>query len=333
VLGSRGNGRCWTKTALVLGGGGFIGTQLTARLKDEGAWVRCVDVHEPEFGETCADEFVLADLRDPTLCREVVDRPFDATYQLAANMGGAGFIFTGTNDVAIMCDSAQINLNVVRACRSAGISRLLFTSSACVYPDRLQRDPQRPDCAEQRVYPASPDSEYGWEKLFAERLYGAWARTGEARVKIARLHNVFGPGATWRGGREKAPAAICRKVAEATDGEVIEVWGDGEQTRSFLYVTECVDGLCRLMASDFDGPVNLGSDEMVTIADLARMIIDVSGKRLDVRFVDGPQGVRGRRSDNRLIEARLGWRPTLALREGVERTYRWVEQQVAVAAA
>lgn len=321
------------RTALVLGGGGFIGTHLTARLKHEGYHVRCVDLRPPKFGPSHADEFVIGDLRHLDFCRAVMHPPVDEIYQLAANMGGAGYIFTGEHDVEILLDSAAINLNVQRAYQGSR-ARLLFASSACVYPMSVQLDPAHPDCAEERAYPADPDSEYGWEKLFAERVYGAMNRAGSGCVSVARLHNVFGPYGTWRGGREKAPAAICRKVAEAADGDAIEIWGDGRQTRSFLYIEDCVEGMRRMITSGVAGPVNLGSDEMITIADLTRMIIDISGKTLRIVFGDGgPEGVRGRSSDNRAIERLLGWSPHRPLPQGMANTYAWVEKQVRASAS
>ena len=317
------------KRALVLGAGGFIGSHLVKRLKQEGMWVRGADLKYPEFSPTAADDFVIGDLRDPAFCRYVIDQPFDEVYQLAADMGGAGYVFTGENDADIMHNSALINLNVLDACYRRNIRRIFYSSSACMYPAYNQQDPNNPKCSEDSAYPAAPDSEYGWEKLFSERLYLAYHRNYGMEVRIARYHNIFGPEGTWTGGREKAPAAICRKVAEAPDGGEIEIWGDGEQTRSFLYIDECIEGTVRLMRSDFTGPVNIGSEEMVTINQLARMIMDVAGKRLSIRHVPGPQGVRGRNSDNRLIEKMLGWKPTQPLIEGLRKTYPWVAEQVA----
>lgn len=316
------------KRALVCGAGGFIGSHLVRRLQREGYWVRGVDLKWPEFAPTDADAFVVGDLRDAEVCRAAV-ADVDEVYQLAADMGGAGFVFTGDNDAAIMHNSALINLNVLEAVhRRSAPPKLLYTSSACIYPEFNQLDPDTPNCAEESAYPAEPDSEYGWEKLFSERLYFAFARNYGMPVRVARLHNVFGPEGTWRGGREKAPAALCRKVAEARDGGEIEIWGDGEQTRSFLYVDECLDGLRRLMQSDFAGPVNVGSEEMVTINELARLIMEVAGKDLGIRHIEGPLGVRGRTSDNRLIRDKLGWAPQRPLREGLAVTYRWVAEQV-----
>jgi GDP-D-mannose 3', 5'-epimerase len=319
------------RTALVLGAGGFIGHHLVRRLKGEGFTVRGVDLKRPEFSPTEAEEFVLGDLRDPKLVDEVMADGFDHVYQLAADMGGAGFIFTGDNDADVMHNSATINLNVVDSARRHGVGRIFYSSSACIYPERNQLDPAAPVTAEASAYPAAPDSEYGWEKLFSERLYFAYARNYGLTVRVARFHNIFGEEGTWRGGREKAPAAICRKVAEANDGGEIEIWGDGLQTRSFLYVSECLDGVRILMESDFEGPVNIGSEEMISINGLAQMSIEVSGKALNIKNVPGPVGVRGRNSDNALVRAELDWAPSMPLRSGLERTYRWIESQVAVA--
>ncbi len=313
---------------LVTGAGGFIGSHLVKRLKKEGCWVRGVDLKYPEFAETEADDFIIGDLRDPEICRYITDIRFDEVYQLAADMGGAGFVFTGENDADIMHNSAMINLNMLEACYKRNIKRIFYSSSACMYPEYNQMDPENPKCSEDSAYPAAPDSEYGWEKLFSERLYLAYNRNYGMEVRIARYHNIFGPEGTWQGGREKAPAALCRKVAEAEDGGFIEVWGDGKQTRSFLYIDECLEGTIRLMRSDFTGPVNIGSEEMVTINQLAKMIIEISGKNLSVKNVPGPLGVRGRNSDNRLIEEKLGWKPSMPLKKGLEITYAWVKEQV-----
>jgi GDP-D-mannose 3',5'-epimerase len=318
-----------TRRALVCGAGGFIGSHLVRRLRREGFWVRGVDLKHPEFAETQADDFVVGDLREQGFCRAVVDWRFDEVYQLAADMGGAGYIFTGQHDAEIMHNSATVNLNMVEACRVRGVRGLVYSSSACIYPAYNQEDPENPVCAEASAYPAAPDSEYGWEKLFSERLYLAFNRNHGMENRVARYHNIFGPEGTWRGGREKAPAAVCRKVAMAADGGEVEIWGDGSQTRSFLYIDECVEGTLRLARSNFAGPVNIGSEEMVTIGGLADLVCEVAGKRLRKRYVPGPQGVRGRNSDNRLIGERLGWKPGLPLREGLEQTYRWVAEQVA----
>ena len=317
------------KRVVVNGAGGFIGGHLVKALKAEGAWVRGVDLKYPEFGKTAADEFIQGDLRDPHLVADVFEGMAEV-YQLAADMGGAGYLFTGENDSSVMHNSALINLNTLEYGRLAGVKRVFYSSSACIYPEYNQTDPDNPNCCEDSAYPAQPDSEYGWEKLFSERLYLTYRRNYGMDVRIARFHNVFGPEGTWNGGREKAPAAICRKVAEAPDGGEIEIWGDGKQTRSFLYVDECVNGVRRLMDSDFVGPVNIGSDEMVSIDRLAEMAAQISGKTLAFRHVPGPEGVRGRNSDNRLIGQKLGWAPSRPLREGLEKTYEWIEAQVEI---
>lgn len=319
------------KSALVLGGGGFIGNHMVNRLKAEGFWVRAVDLKAPEFSPSRADEFRQGDLRDPLLCRAVIDRPFDEIYQFAADMGGAGFIFTGENDADIMHNSATINLNVLETAARTGNRRIFYSSSACIYPEHNQLDPDNPNCAEESAYPANPDSEYGWEKLFSERLFLAYGRNHGIDVRIARYHNIFGPEGTWQGGREKAPAAICRKVAAARSGDTVEIWGDGAQTRSFLIVDECIEGTIRLMRSDFTGPVNIGSDERVTINQLVDTVARLAGKAIHKKHIPGPLGVRGRNSDNRLIKDRLGWAPSQPLERGLERTYRWIDAQVAAA--
>ncbi len=315
------------KTALVLGAGGFIGGHLVKRLKREGMTVRGVDLKHNEFSKSPADDFVIGDLREQSVVRTVIDQPFDEVYQLAADMGGAGYIFTGDNDADILHNSAMINLNVLDACRQHRVGRIFYSSSACIYPEHNQLDPDNPNCEETSAYPANPDSDYGWEKLFSERLYMAYARNFGMTCKIARFHNIFGPEGTWTGGKEKAPAALCRKVAETPDGGRIQVWGDGLQTRSFLYIDECIEGTVRLLRSDFAGPVNIGSTEMISINDLARMIIDLSGKNITIENVPGFQGVRGRNSDNRLIRRALAWAPSQPLKAGVEKTLAWVAQQ------
>jgi nucleoside-diphosphate-sugar epimerase len=315
------------RTALVCGAGGFIGGHLVKRLKAEGMWVRGVDIKHHEYAESEADDFVVGDLRDPYFCRQVIDRRFDEVYQLAADMGGAGFIFTGENDANIIHNSGSINLNVVEACHKRSIRRVFYSSSACIYPAYNQENPDNPNCEESSAYPAAPDSEYGWEKLFSERLYLTYGRCYGMEVRVARYHNIFGPEGTWTGGREKAPAALCRKIATTPDGGSIDIWGDGQQTRSFLYVSECVEGTLRLMRSNFTGPVNIGSEEMVTINQLADMIMMVAGKRVEKRHIPGPLGVRGRNSDNRLIRQKLGWEPKQPLMAGLEKTYSWVERQ------
>ncbi|GAB3987878.1 NAD-dependent epimerase/dehydratase family protein [Spirosoma daeguense] len=316
------------KKALVCGAGGFIGGHLVNRLKSEGYWVRGVDIKENEYGNNNADEFIIGDLRDPNIAEEVVTADLDEIYQLAADMGGAGFVFTGTNDAAIMHNSVLCNLNVLEAAKNKGVKRIFYSSSACMYPEYNQMDPDNPKCSEDSAYPAAPDSEYGWEKLFSERLFLTYQKNHGIEARIARFHNIFGPQGTWDGGREKAPAAVCRKVALAEDGGSIEIWGDGLQTRSFLIVDECVEGIRRLMSSDFSGPVNLGSEEMISLNDFAKMVIDISGKSLTINNIPGPLGVRGRNSDNRLIQEKLGWQPTTPLRDGVEQTYAWISQQI-----
>jgi GDP-D-mannose 3', 5'-epimerase len=316
------------RKALVCGAGGFIGGHLVKRLKQDGYWVRGVDLKFHEFEETQADDFAVGDLRDQAFCRSVVDQNFDEVYQLAADMGGAGYIFTGENDADVMHNSATINLNVLEAARKRNIRRIFYSSSACMYPAYNQEDPDNPLCSEDSAYPAAPDSEYGWEKLFSERLYLAYNRNHGMQCRVARYHNIFGPSGTWRGGKEKAPAALCRKVAMAKDGGTIEIWGDGKQTRSFLYVDECVEGTLRLTRSKFTGPVNIGSEEMVTINGLAQAIIGLSGKRLSITHIDGPTGVRGRNSDNRLIKETLDWAPSQPLIDGLRLTYDWVSAQV-----
>jgi nucleoside-diphosphate-sugar epimerase len=316
------------KRVLVCGAGGFIGSHLVKRLKKEGCWVRGVDLKFPEFTETHADDFIQGDLRDQSLCREAVDQRFDEVYQLAADMGGAGYIFTGDHDANVMHNSATINLNIVDLCHRRNIKRVFYSSSACMYPEHNQLDPDNPKTSEDSAYPANPDSEYGWEKLFSERLYLAYMRNHGMEVRIARFHNIFGPEGTWDGGREKAPAAVCRKVAQAPVGGEIEIWGDGKQTRSFLYIDECLEGVLRLTRTDFIGPVNIGSEEMVTINQLAEMAMKIAGKQVKLRHIPGPTGVRGRNSDNNLIAQKLGWRPTQPLQDGLAKTYAWIDQQV-----
>jgi len=316
------------KTALVCGAGGFIGTHLVTRLRAEGMWVRGVDLKLPDFCPTDADDFLVGDLRDENIVRSAFDRRFDEVYQLAADMGGAGYIFTGDNDAAIMRNSAVINLNVLEACHKWKIGKVFYASSACIYPEHNQLDPLNPNCEEDSAYPAKPDSEYGWEKLFSERLYLSYARNYGMKVRIARFHNVFGELSTWQGGKEKVPAALCRKIASAGEGSKIEIWGDGTQTRSFLYIEECLEGMLRLMQSDWSGPVNIGSDEMVSINELAAIIMRIADKTVCIKHTPGPQGVRGRNSDNRLIEKMLGWRPTRMLQQGICPTYRWIQKEV-----
>jgi GDP-D-mannose 3',5'-epimerase len=316
------------KTSLVCGAGGFIGSHVVKRLKAEGHWVRGVDMKFPEFSETHADDFVIGDLRDRNVVDHVIDRRFDEIYQLAADMGGAGYIFTGEHDAEIMHNSATINLNVSDSAYKRNNAKVFYSSSACMYPAYNQEDPDSPNLAESSAYPAAPDSEYGWEKLFSERLFLAYNRNFGMSNRVARYHNIFGPEGTWTGGKEKAPAAVCRKVAQARNDGEIEIWGDGHQTRSFLYIDECLEGTIRLTRSGFEGPVNIGSDEMVTINQLVDIVSDIAGKTLHKHHIPGPQGVRGRNSDNHLIEEKLGWRPSASLRSGLETTYAWIEQQV-----
>ena len=316
------------KYALVCGAGGFIGSHLVKRLKSEGYVVCGVDLKYPEYAKTQADKFIIGDLRNIAICKEVVDMPFDEVYQLAADMGGAGFVFSGSHDADIMHNSALINLNMIEACYGANVKKIFYSSSACMYPEYNQRDPDNPKCSEESAYPAAPDSEYGWEKLFSERLYLAFARNYNMNIRIARFHNVFGEEGTYKDGREKAPAALCRKIAQALDGGEIEIWGDGYQTRSFLYINECLDGIRRLMNSECREPLNIGSEEMVSINQLANMIMVIAGKRLSIKHIDGFLGVRGRNSDNSLIQQRLGWSPSQPLIKGLEITYRWIEKMV-----
>ena len=342
----------YKKTALVLGAGGFIGSHMVKRLRSEGYWVRGVDLKYPEYGDSEANEFVQGDLRDVDFVSRVIQykgeagnfyshipyrlvRPFDEIYQFAADMGGAGFVFTGENDADIMHNSVQINLNVLEQQRlwnettGQNKTKIFYSGSACMYPEHNQLDPDNPDCREDSAYPANPDSEYGWEKLFSERLYLSYSRNHGIPVRIARYHNIFGPEGTWDGGREKAPAAICRKVAYLPEtGGAIEVWGDGLQTRSFLFIDECIEATRRLMDSDFTGPVNIGSEEMVTINELVDTVSKVSGKTVHRIHIDGPLGVRGRNSNNDLVREKLEWDYTMTLEEGISKTYNWIEEQI-----
>jgi nucleoside-diphosphate-sugar epimerase len=342
----------YKKTALVLGAGGFIGSHMVKRLRSEGYWVRGVDLKYPEFSMSEANEFVLGDLRDLNFVERVIQfkgylgnfyhfvasqylQPFDEIYQFAADMGGAGFVFTGENDADIMHNSATINLNVLESVRKfndfkdTNRTKIFYSSSACMYPEYNQLDPDNPDCREESAYPAAPDSEYGWEKLFSERLFFAYHRNYGIPVRVARYHNIFGPEGTWEGGREKSPAAICRKVAYLPEqGGVIDVWGDGKQTRSFLYIDECIEATCRMMESDFIGPVNIGSEEMVTINQLVETAAKVAGKPVEKNHIDGPLGVRGRNSNNDLIRKELGWDYSQTLEEGIRKTYNWILEQI-----
>ena len=319
------------KRALVCGAGGFIGSHLVKRLKNEGYWVRAVDLKYPEYSPTTADEFIIGDLREYDVCSKVVDATLDEIYQLAADMGGAGYIFTGEHDADVMHNSATINLNILDLTKKRKIKKIFYSSSACIYPLYNQLDPLNPKCSENTAYPANPDSEYGWEKLFSERLYLSYQRNYGVEVRIARFHNIFGPEGAWNNGKEKSPAALCRKVIEAPDKGTIEVWGDGKQTRSFLYIDECLEGIRKLMKSDFSGPVNIGSEEMISINDFAKMIIGISGKNINIKNIPGPEGVRGRNSDNTLIKETLGWAPSLPLLDGIKKTFAWIKDQVNLA--
>ena len=344
----------YRKTALVLGAGGFIGSHMVKKLRYEGYWVRGVDLKRPEYSETEANEFILGDLRDLLFVERVLQfkgylgnfyhfvsskyiDTFDEIYQFAADMGGAGFVFTGENDADIMHNSVTINLNVLEAQRQlndlkdVNKTKIFYSGSACMYPEHIQMDPENPGLREEDAYPAGPDSEYGWEKLFSERLYFAFHRNYGIPVRVARYHNIFGPEGTWTGGREKAPAAICRKVAEVEGEEgVVDVWGDGKQTRSFLYIDECIEATRRLMDSDFIGPVNIGSEEMVTINQLVDTAAKVAGKTIEKNHIPGPLGVRGRNSNNDLIREKLGWDYSQSLEEGIRKTYAWISNQIEV---
>ena len=339
------------KNILILGGGGFIGGHLAKKLKSEGNYIRIVDLKKHEYfeiDEICND-YVVNDLRNPIIVDSVMrletyngiplpyslnlypfsgKSKFDEVYQLAADMGGAGFIFSGDNDADIMYNSSLINLNVLNFSVENGIKKIFYSSSACIYPEHNQLNPEKPNCEESSAYPANPDSEYGWEKLFSERLYFAYNKNYDIDIKVARFHNIFGPYGTYKGGREKAPAAICRKIAESLDGGEIEIWGDGKQTRSFLFIDECIDGIIKFMESDFKGPLNIGSDEMVTINDLVNYVIDISKKQINVKHIEGPTGVRGRNSDNNLIQEKLKWKPTQPLYNGLIKTYEWIKNNV-----
>jgi nucleoside-diphosphate-sugar epimerase len=342
----------YIKKALVLGAGGFIGSHMVKRLKSEGYWVRGVDVKVPEYSKTSADEFVLGNLTDQVFVAKIVQfkgyntnfhnfvperyiQTFDEIYQFAADMGGAGYIFTGDHDADVMNNSASINLNVLRSVnelndrKGTNKTKIFYSSSACAYPEHIQLDPNNPGLKEDDAYPAAPDSEYGWEKLFSERLYFAYHRNYDIPVRVARYHNIFGPEGTWKGGREKSPAAICRKVAELpAEGGEVEIWGDGEQTRSFLYIDECVEATYRLVQSDFMGPVNIGSEEMVTINQLADIAAKVANKTINKKHIDGPLGVRGRNSNNDLIREKLQWDYQQTLEEGISKTYNWISEQI-----
>lgn len=340
------------KKILILGGGGFIGGHLAKRLFNEGNFVRVVDIKKHEYfteNEFCS-EFIQGDLKDPMFVSQIMFAPnqtsiednktsFDEVYQLAADMGGAGYIFTGENDANIMHNSALINLNVAHYATKFNVKKLFYSSSACMYPEHNQKDPNNPNCEESSAYPANPDSEYGWEKLFSERLYLSFNKNYGLNVRIARFHNIFGPYGTWNGGKEKAPAAMCRKVAECENGGEIEVWGEGNQTRSFLYIDECIEAVLKLMNSDFIGPVNIGSEEMITINNLAKMAIDISGKNIKIKNITGdefikkygfkcPVGVKGRNSDNKLYKDKIGWSVSEPLINGIEKTYNWIQKKI-----
>jgi GDP-D-mannose 3', 5'-epimerase len=342
------------KTALVLGGGGFIGGHLAKRLKEEGYWVRVVDIkptHEFWDDNDICNDYVKGDLRDPKIVENVfriekdpnhnniiynysyykqpftIVNSFDEVYQLAADMGGAGYVFTGENDANIMHNSALVNLNTVLEASKTGVKRIFYSSSACIYPEHNQLDPNNPNCEESSAYPSNPDSEYGWEKLFSERLFLSFMRNYGLDVRVARFHNIFGPMGTWDGGKEKAPAAMCRKAAQSEN--IVEVWGDGQQTRSFLYIDECIEAVLHFMRQEnFHGPVNIGSEEIITINGLAEMAINLSGKSLSIKNIEGPLGVRGRNSDNKLFKEKMGWEPTQPLHKGMEKTYKWVNEQI-----
>jgi GDP-D-mannose 3', 5'-epimerase len=316
------------KLAVVCGAGGFIGSHLVKKLKNEGFWVRAIDLKYPQYSATEADDFLIGDLTCPVFARRAIPDDVDELYQLAADMGGAGYIFTGENDANVMHNSALINLNIAHVAVLKRTKNLFYSSSACIYPEYNQLDPNNPKCSEESAYPAAPDSEYGWEKLFSERLYLAYKRNHKLNVHIARYHNIFGPEGTYKGGKEKSPAALCRKVIEAKDVGEIEIWGDGQQTRSFLYIDECVEGTIKLMRSDFEGPVNVGSEEMISINDFAKMIIQLSNKNLKIKNIPGPLGVRGRKSDNKLIREKLFWAPSQELKDGIQKTYNWIKLQL-----
>jgi len=315
------------KTAVVLGAGGFIGSHLVKRLKKEGFWVIGADLKYPEYSKTEADEFIAGDLRDINVVRNSISENCDELYQLAADMGGAGYIFTGEHDADVMHNSAQININVAKVAVEKKVKAVFYSSSACIYPEHNQTDPDNPNCAENSAYPAQPDSEYGWEKLFSERLYLSYKRNYGLNVKIARYHNIYGPEGAWNNGKEKAPAALARKVAEAPDNGTIEIWGDGKQTRSFLFIDDCLEATTRLMRSDKSGPYNIGSEEMISINDFAKLILNLAGKNAAIKNIQGPTGVRGRSSDNKLIEADLNWKPKYDLKKGIEITYGWINDK------
>ena len=325
------------KKVVIFGAGGFIGSHMAKRLKLEGYWVRGVDLKTPDFSESHADDFIVGDLRDPQIISDVIDPDIDELYQFAADMGGAGYIFTGEHDADVMHNSALINLNTAKECMVKKVKKIFYSSSACMYPEHNQLDPNNPNCEESSAYPAQPDSEYGWEKLFSERLYKSFERNYKLNVRIARFHNIFGPEGTWDGGKEKAPAAMCRKAIMSNG--TIEVWGNGKQTRSFLYIDECIEAVRQLMESNFTEPVNIGSEEMISINAFAQMAIDISGKDIAIYNLEGkafedkyghpcPLGVKGRNSDNTLFETKVGWKTTQPLRVGMEKTFKWIKGQI-----
>ncbi len=316
------------KKVIVMGGGGFIGNHLVTRLREDGNYVLAVDLKYPDYGDSKANEFIIGDLRNAEFVKKIITEDTDEIYQLAADMGGAGYIFTGDNDANVMHNSVLINLNVLNESVVKNVKKIFYSSSACVYPAYNQEDTNNPKCDELSAYPAAPDSEYGWEKLFSERLYFSYNRNYNIDIRVGRFHNIFGPLGTWTGGKEKAPAAICRKVSEAIDGETIEIWGDGKQTRSFLYIDDCIDAVIRFMNSNFKGPLNIGSEEMISINDFTKMIIEISGKNLKIKNIEGPVGVKGRNSDNKMIREKLNWEPKLSLKQGITETYFWIKEQV-----
>lgn len=316
------------KKIIVCGGGGFIGTHLVEKLKELGHYVIAADLHYPLYSTTVADKFYIMDLREQENVRKLITSDIDEIYQLAADMGGAGYIFTGEHDADIMHNSCQINLNILDQMVKTGVKKVFYSSSACMYPSYNQEDPDNPLCSEESAYPAQPDSEYGWEKLFSERLYMTYARNYNITARIARFHNIFGPRGSWNNGKEKAPAALCRKVAVCEDKGTIDVWGPGTQTRSFLFIDECIQGMMRIMDSNYDKPLNLGSTRMISINNLVFLIANLVGKSVSIRNVEGPRGVMGRNSDNKLIKETIDWAPDEDLESGLIKTYNWIQEQI-----
>lgn len=321
-----------TKKALIMGAGGFIGSHMVSRLNGEGYMTLGVDIKNPEFSDSDAHEFYLLDLTEKTNIDKILVEHEDITeiYQYAADMGGAGFIFTGDNDADIMHNSSLINLNLLRSLienYSKKLPKVFYSSSACIYPEEIQESPDNPGLKESDAYPANPDSEYGWEKLFSERLYLSYMKNYKMDIKIARFHNIYGPNGTWDGGREKAPAAMCRKVAETKDGN-IEVWGDGKQTRSFLFINDCIEATRRLMNSQVFEPINIGSEEMVSINQLVEIVSKIANKKIKINHIDGPLGVRGRNSENSLVREVLNWDYEYSLEDGIKITYEWISKQI-----